>query len=355
MEKSKHHYIPKFVLENFSKKSQIYLFRHDLNKVLCCSTRDAFTQSNLNTITDGAGNQDKNMIEDIYEKYFETNASISIRKVISDLNNTPPNAKEITAEDYLKLLRFAILSQLRTPYALEEAHHAMRVSAYANIYTRYFIDFGTVHFPYNLDIRKGMLFNFLENFDESTKLLADLKMTLLYHHLDDAYFFIPDQYVIITSPNNTKFGDKNLKIYLPISSKAILCFERVERKYFMARCELDYKEVEEMNRFILSNTYESFGCENKEYMEALIKKFSNFIVPLKRFNPYENFDKVKQQIKAEIIAKLAINFQKEDFEKSFYIHLNRNHEFKILSQHEFTEIEKQNNNIYGIRKRVYEI
>lgn len=90
-------------------------------------------------------------------------------------------------------------------------------------------------------------------------------------------------------------------------------------------------------------------------MEAFIQKYSTFIVPLKRFNPYENFDKIKQQIKAEIIAKLAINFNKENFEKSFYTHLNRNHEFKILSQHEFNEIEKQNNNIYGMRKRVYEI
>lgn len=355
MDKTKHHFIPKFVLKNFSKKSQIYLYRHDLKRVICCSTRDAFTQSNLNTITNESGNPDKNIIEDIYEKYFETNASISIRKVISDLSNTPPNAKEITADDYLRLLRFAILSQLRTPFALEEAHHAMRVSAYGAIYLKYYLDFGTVHFPYDLDIPKELLFHFLDNFDEATKLLQDLKMNLLYHNLDDAYFFIPDQYVIITSPNNTKFGDQNLKIYMPISSNAILCFERVERKFFMGRCELDYRGVEDINKFILSNTYESFGCENKEYMEAFVHQYSNQIVPLKRFDPYEGFDRVKKQVKAEIIAKLAINFNNDDFSECLYTQLDMNHEFRILSEKEFEKIEKLNNNIFGIRKRVYEI
>jgi hypothetical protein len=355
MNKTKHHYIPKFLLENFSQKGQIFIYRHDSKNIFCSSIKDAFTKSNLNTLTDKDEIKYNNEIEDFYERYFETKASASIRKIITALKNTPPFGDDIDAEDCVTLLRFCVLEHLRTPYSLEDTHHAMRVSAYAMIYLRYFIDFGTVHFPYDLDIEKWMLFDFLNEFDEATKLLTDLKITLYYHRCTDKCFIIPDQHVIIESPNNTKFGDKNLKMYMPISSHAILCFERVNRKYYKMMCELNSNNVEEFNKFILRNTYESFGCENKKYLESLVNNYSDIIIPLKRFNPYENFDKIKIQIKAEIIAKLGINFNKDDFSKSCITVINRNHEFKILNQQEFEEIELKNNNIYGLKLRQYEI
>lgn len=252
MRKKKHHYIPKFVLRNFTDNDEIFQYRHDNKKIFNVSIDDAFTKSKLNTLIDTDGNEHPNLIEDIYDKYFENPTSFTIKKIIKDLRLIPPSGKDFTANDFLNLLRFAILSNFRTPYTMNAAHHAARVSAYAVVFLKYFIDFGTVDFPYDLDVEKGLLFSHLDNFDEATKLLVDLKLTLYYHRLPDSYFIIPDQFVVISSPNNSKFADKDLKIYFPISNNVVVCLERINRNFTKATCEIDRESIEKFNQYFLT-------------------------------------------------------------------------------------------------------
>ena len=342
MDKNKHHYIPKFILRNFSKeKNQIFLYRYESKEVLCNSISDAFTKNNLNTLKNEQGELDKNFIEDIYDRIFESKASTAIQKIINDLKSVPPSGKGFTSEDYLHLLRFVVLSNFRSPYALETKHHAIRVNTYAAVYLKFFADYGTVNFPYDLDIPKGWLFAFLDNFDESTKLLIDLKLTLYYHRIPNIYFLLPDQHCIIKSFNDFKFADKNLKIYLPISSNVVVCFERIDRKFQKATCELDLTGVENLNRFFASNAYESFGCENSNYLKSFVLKNLDLINPLKRFDPYSNFRKEKEQIKFEIILKLFLNVNNDNFKDGFITTVNKNHQFQILSMTEFEKLKDE--------------
>jgi len=353
LKKTKHHYIPKLILRNFANsKNQIFLYRHGIKKIICSSINDAFAENNLNSIINKDGIKDQNTIEDIYDKYFENEASLSIKKIISDLKIIPPLGKDFSAKDFLTLLRFCVLSHSRPPYALEEAHHSSRVSAYAIIFLKYFLDFGKVDFPYDIDINKASLFRFIEYFDTTIKMLVDLKLTLYYHSLPDEYFIIPDQYVIIYSPNNSKFGDKDLKMYFPISSNVVVCFERVERYFYKGTCEIDAKGVEEFNYFFLRNSYESFGCMNYRYLDTLIEKYKMDLIPLKRFNPYSDFENEKQQIKNEIISKLVLNINGDNFEDSIITSINKDHEFKILTEKEFEKIKKEMNSVIEIKNRV---
>jgi len=247
LKKKKHHYIPRLILRNFTDGSRIFQFRYDNKEIFEVSIEDAFTKNNLNTLIDKNNQEQPNFIEDIYDKYFEQPASLTIKKIITDLKQIPPSGKDFSINDYVTLLRFSILSNFRTPYAMDAAHHAARVGAYSAVLLKYFIDFGTVNFPYELDIEKGLLFSHLDNFDDATKLIADLKLTLYYHRIPDLYFIIPDQFVIISSPNNSKFADKELKMYFPISSNVVVCFERIKRDFSKATCEIDNDGVEQFN------------------------------------------------------------------------------------------------------------
>jgi hypothetical protein len=353
LNKRKHHFIPRFILKNFTDSDKLFLYRYDKKEVFEVSIGDAFTKNNLNTIIDRNNQEQPNFIEDIYDKYFEQPASLSIKKIITDLNQIPPTGKDFSLSDYVTLLRFSVLSNFRTPYTMDSTHHAARVGAYANILLKYFIDYGSVNFPYELEIEKGLLFSHLENFDEAIKLLADLKLTLYYHRIPNFYFLIPDQFVIISSPNNSKFADKELKMYYPISSNVVVCFERIKRDFSKATCEIDNDGVEQFNLYFTNNSYDAIGCQNRDYLRDFMTKNIDRIKSLKKFDPYEDFSKIKQQIKLEIISKLALNNKYLDSEKSIITHINRNHEFRILSEAEYKESIQNLNSVIDIKKRTY--
>lgn len=342
-------------MRNFTDSSTIFQFRYDNKEIFEVSIEDAFTKNNLNTLIDKNNQEQPNFIEDIYDKYFEQPAGLTIKKIITDLKQIPPSGKDFSVNDYVTLLRFTILSNFRTPYAMDAAHHAARVGAYSAVLLKYFIDFGSVDFPYELDIEKGLLFSHLDNFDEATKLLADLKLTLYYHRIPDLYFIIPDQFVIISSPNNSKFADKELKMYLPISSNVVVCFERIKRDFSKATCEIDKDGVEQLNLYFANNSYDAIGCQNKVYLHEFIDKHLDRMLPLRKFDPNEDFSKIKQQIKFEIISKLALNDEYLDSEQSIITHINRNHEFRILSEFEYKESVKKMNSVIDIKKRTYKI
>lgn len=355
MKKKKHHFIPKLVLRNFTKNNKIFQYRYDKKEIFEVSINDAFAKNSLNTFIDKDKQEQPNFIEDIYDKYFEHPASLTIKKIITDLKKIPPSGKDFSVDDYITLLRFAILSNFRTPYAMDAAHHFTRVSAYAAVLLKYFNDFGTVNFPYDLDVEKGLLFSHLENFDEATKLLADLKLTLYYHRIPDLYFFIPDQFVTISSPNKSKFADKELKIYFPISSNVVVCLERIKRSFSKASCEIDKDWVDKLNLYFINNSYDSVGCQSKTYLEEFTAKFNDKISPLKKFNPYEDFAKIKQQIQFEIVSKLALNNNPLDLNKGIITHIDKDHKFKILSESEYEESKRKLNSIIDINKRTYNL
>lgn len=355
LKKKKHHFIPKLILRNFTINNRIFQYRHDKKEIFEVSIDDAFAKSNLNTLIDKDKIKQPNFIEDIYDRYFEHPASLTIKKIIVDLKRVPPSGKDFSIDDYLSLLRFTILSNLRTPYAMDATHHAIRVGAYAAVLLKYFIDFGTVNFPYELDIEKGLLFSHLENFDEATKLLADLKLTLYYHNLPDSYFVIPDQFVIISSPNNSKFADKELKMYFPLSSNVVVCFERIKREFSKATCEIDKDAIDRLNLYFVNNSYDSIGCQDRIYLTEFINRFKEKISPLVKFNPYQDFTKIKLQIKIEIISKLLLNNAAIDLNKGIITHINSNHEFRILSESEFKESKRKLNSTIDINKRTYNL
>lgn len=348
----KHHYIPKLILKNFTKNGMIYIYRHDSKRIFCTSINDSFAKNNLNTIIDDNGLENKNIIEEIFDKYFESKASLSIQLIVKDLKSTSPSGEIFSVEDYLNLLRFCMLCNYRSPFALNNIHHAMRVSAYGAVYLKYYLDFGTLDFPYDLDFPKKLPYSYLRDFDKGTEMLLDLKLTLFYHKVPDVYFIIPDQYVVITSPNHCKFADKDLKIYFPISSNVVVCFERVNRKFYKGMSKLDRKGVEQFNRFFLKNTYESFGCQSYEYLKEITSKFNKDILPLKKFKIDNNFAKEKLQIKNEIIAKIILNINRDNYDDGIITSVNYKHEYKILTKDQFEKEKKKLNSIFEIKEKV---
>ena len=329
----------------------IYQYRHETTDFYKVSINDAFAVTNLNTLVDTYNQKQTNLIEDIYDKYFESSAAYAVQKIINDLQNPTPSGKDFTIEDYLCLLRFAILSIFRTPYSLNAIHHAAKVNAYAIVMMKQFIDHGRLDLPYNLDIERGFLFNFLEDFDKSTKLLADLKLTIYYHRVKDNFFIIPDKYAIMSSPNNCNFGDKELKIYFPISSNVLVCLERINRDFLSATCEIDEVGIEQFNHLFIKNTYETIGCEDQYYLKSFIEKLDDKIKPLKKFNPNDKFTDEIQQIKFEIISKLGFNNRNMNTPRDIILHFNGNHEFKILTKSEYKKQKRELNSIYDIKKR----
>lgn len=351
MKKTKHHYIPKFVLKNFADKGKLYIYRHESKKIFCSSISDSFVENNLNTLKNRNGEKNYNYVEDIYDKYFENKATLPIIKIINDLNSILPSGKDFSAEDYLNLLRFAVLSHFRTPFSIEDSHHAARVSSYGMILLKYFIDFGTVEFPYDLDVEDGVIFSFLDNFDDLIRKLLDLKLTLYYHDFQDEFFLIPDQYVILYSPSNSKFGDKEFKMYFPISSKVVVCFERVQRDFYQGSCKIDSNAVADFNKYFFMNSFETVGCQNFDYLNHFIEKYNYTWVPLERFDPLSDFEKEKNQIKYEIISKLMDNKNGNKYCKGIITSINKEHEFKILTETEFKKIKNDLNSVFEINTR----
>jgi hypothetical protein len=346
MQKTKHHFIPRFILKNFARNNHIYMYRHDNHTVFCPSINDAFAVNDLNTLKDKSGNVYKNLIEDLYDQHFENNAAISIQKIIDDFKQPHPNVKDFTINDHINVLRFCILSDFRVPYSLEKSLHMLQVSFLAPIFIKWFTLHSNLDLPFDMvEMPKGMLYEFLNDFDRSTKLLADLKLTIFTHKFEDEFFIIPDQYVIIDSPNNCKFSDKQLKMFFPVSSNIIICFERLERQFSKGLCYISKQQVNDFNRYFANNTFESFGCQDGPYLSKFLENNTEILVPLRRFNPYTDFTDEKVQIKSEIILKQSI-IRNSD---SIITSIDRNHEFKILTEDEFGKIQREMDPLYKIR------
>ena len=355
MKKTKHHYIPKLILRNFAENDKIFIYRNENEKIFQSSINDAFAINNLNTIVDNEYNVDSNLLEDLFDKYFENPAAITIEKIINDLKKIPPSGKNFTVEDYVCLLEFTLLSHFRTPFSLDSVHHAALISLYGLMIVKHFNEYGNVNMSNDFQVEKGFRYNFLEDFNGFTKTISDLKLTLYYHRQPNLYFLIPDQLVVIQSPNNIKFSDKDLKIYFPISSNVVICLERIEREFQKGTCEIDKVGVERFNGYFLKNFYESVGCQSKDYLESFIENYQNEISPLEKYNPYSNFEKEKQQIKLEVISKLALNFGNDNYENGFIAHVDKNHNFKILSESEFEKVKREMNSIKEIKNKKFNI
>ena len=223
----------------------------------------------------------------------------------------------------------------------------MKVSLFSTLMLKHFIYHDNFDVQLDgFDIPKSYLFLYLQNINKMTKKLTDLKLTIYTHRLKDTYFLIPDQYVIVISPNNCKFSDKDLKMYFPISSNIVLCFERVSRSFSKGLCFIDKSKVEEFNLFFASNSFESFGCENETYLNEFLERNTNIISPLKRNNPDTDFIEEIEQIKIEIIRAKLFNFNFGNI----VTNVNSDNEFKIHTKEEFESLEKTMNPVHKINK-----
>lgn len=346
--KRKHHFIPRFILKNFAINNHIFLYRFDKDVVFNASINDAFAVNELNSLTDKDGNIDHNLIEDIFDQCFENNASVSIQKIIDDLKTEMTNGDDFTTDDFVNVLRFCILSSIRIPYVLEKTLHSMQVNLLAMLLFKHYLEHDNFKLPFDcLSIPKGFLYSFLDGFDDMTKMLVDLKLTIYSHNSNNVFFLLPDQYIISFSPNNCHFADKNLKMFFPISSKIVLCFERVERNFSKGLCIIDESQIEKFNIFFASHSYEAIGCEDKNFLDQFILRNKSKLVPLKRYNPNSFFIKEKLQIIGEIVRTIPLHSKLDKIQTQ----INNLNEFKILSEEEFQTIQKEMDPIYKIPRR----
>lgn len=338
-------------MKNFTSTNKISIYNHERGNSYQISINDAFTENNLNTILDNENQEDPNLIEDYYDKYFEYPASIAVNKIINDLKKDIPNGKNFTPSDFICLLKFVITGSSRHPLYIRELLYGAKLSAYIAVIFKYFDQYKTVNFPYYLKIDKAQAFAHLDKIKEGILLTADLKLTLFYHKIPNQYFLIPDKFVIIHSPNNTKYADKQLKIYMPISSNVLVCLERVDREFSKATSLIRQDDIIKFNKYVLSNFYKSIGCENIDYLNQFIKENKNEVKPLKQFD-VESDDKIKNQIQTEIFQKMIL---KDYPSNSIITHINHNLEFKILSEEEFEIRSVLLNSTVPIKRRVYNI
>ncbi len=328
------------------------MYGHTQKKTFQTSINDAFTENNLNTIIDRNNQTDANFIEDYYDKYYENPSSISIKKIIDDLKRPVPDGKNFTSSDFIQLLKFSIISSARNPFCMNEILCSSRMAAYVAVYFKFFLDYGTVNFPYEIEVNKNHVFSHLRDITRGLLIIADLKLTIFYHKIPNQFFLLPDKFVCIHSPNNTKFADKQLKIYMPISSNIVLCLERIERSVTQATCLIDENDVIQFNKYFLKNFYEYIGCENQKYLKKFLNTHQQNIHPLKRFDPNSDPNEIKNQIQTEILQKIVLKGINGD---SVLSYINHNLEFKIITEESFRIISLLSNSTIPFKKRRLEL
>jgi len=352
MNKKKHHYIPKFILNNFSKNGKISLYNHSSKGAYRLSINDAFTENNLNTIFDNEESPDSNFIEDYYDKYYEHPTSLIVKKILNDFSQFQPNGNDFDSYDFVRLLRFVVVSTSRNPFAIKEIIQYMRCVAYSQIYIKYYLDYGTVNFPYYLNVNRNLAFSHLEYIDKNILLLKDLKLTIYYHNFENQFFLLPDKFVCIYDPNNVRFGDKNLKLFMPISDNILICFSREEREVTKATKLLNIDEVKEFNQYILRNFYRYIGCSSLEYLKNFVDNNQSYLQPLKEINLEKDVERMRHQIQSEILQKIVLKNIKAN---SIITHIDHKCRFRILTKEEFEIVSILSGSIAPLKTRPMEM
>ena len=286
---------------------------------------------NLNAMLERTATPEYNALENLFSKIFETNTAKSIQAFLTFIKDMGQTFS-LTNEDYTNIFRFAVFSHMRTPYARDKFLHNMLI----NMYSAWYLDQFTKYNGFENDsLAKSNLFlgldkdvgqKYLLYFDDTmNRMVHDLKLSVYYHNFKDEYFFIPDQGAIVFTQSMGHFGAPDLKIYLPISSNVIFCYERIEREERTNVFEVSRSWVVQQNRFVMGKFYDYIGCESLGYLEKFIGENKDALSPLKKYDP-KNMKGDIEKIKREIVEKLGDN----KIGNKIQCHINESNEFKIL-------------------------
>ena len=147
-----------------------------------------------------------------------------------------------------------------------------------------------------------LLFEYLELTHKILNQCLDLKITLIGNKSKNKFFLLTDQPVVLSYSGNKKFEAEDLKVYFPISSHFMICFERIKRKDYVEYQEFSGSEIDSLNLILASNFYYRIACESREYLENFLTTNKNKLVPLKEQEP-ENFEREFLNMKNQIITK----------------------------------------------------
>lgn len=330
--KRMHHFVSRFLLRNFTANGKtLGIYNHSINKYYSVAIDRQFAEWDLNTLIKKDKTPEYNFIENLFNEAFEKSAAKSIKSIL-DFLAIPSLPFTLTDEDYYSIFRFVVFTHLRTPFIRNKVQHAILLNVYGAWYVDQFLKHGNFEqdslFRKNrfLGLDKALSFQYLLDFDNLIHhTLSDLKLTILYHDYEDEYFLIPDQGTIVFTESIGLFAAKDLKIFLPLSSHVLFCYERITRSEKTNIRFINREQIRQHNRFVCQRFYDFIGCYNIDYLKAFVTENKDAIRPMKKYDPLKMKNDV-QKIQKEVKEKL----ENRNFDKEIQMHINEENEFKIL-------------------------
>lgn len=303
MAKKRHHYISDFLCKKFSADGKMF-FRYDNESKITinASTKDGFVQKHLNRIKRN-GEFDNDTIEDIFSKYFEIPASVAISHLINKANLENPPEILLTGKEFVDILRFCVLSHLRTPNKINETYLSILRFHYTMAYSQLHILGESLERNFKINLNRDFIFlQSIKAIDEILEELKDISACVIYHDSIDKFFVLPDQPVAIHSSENREFGSKDLKIIFPISSRVMIIFDKNEKLDVLSKASEN--QIDNLNLMACNRYYKYITCESKSYLDYFIKTYDPKPEPIQTD---KNIEEEIEKIIGEVINNITTN------------------------------------------------
>ena len=217
------HYVPQFLLKNFSsgKKEQIFVYQKNTSKVFKTKTRNVASERDFYNF--------KVLGEEISLEESMTNIESKCSRIIKKIISTN-SLSSLSFEDKTELAFFTALQLLRT-----QKHRDILRDFDQQIKDKVKQMGGDInnvkgYTPLNPELAKEFSINsILKDTPEFAKLIA-MKSLILYEAPKDRWFYISDAPIAMFNHRDLgPYGNIGLlvpgiEIYLPISHKLALCF-----------------------------------------------------------------------------------------------------------------------------------
>jgi hypothetical protein len=274
-----HHYVSQVISKKFFANGEAFLYKKSTNQLRkVTSTKNLFSQRDLNTARCEGGNIDHGSAEETLNKHFETDFNTHYNRIAAtvsedhEIGKPIPNSKEIT--EALKYLNgMALIGEARTPYKMAQKYATDELKAAI---------YGSYHAL--SDVNNKIPLDFKELSDGILKLMGDVTYSIMIAP-DGHYFILPD-----CSSTTKRFKEADTigadgEVYInpsmvigsalmPISSKMLIAC--LSSKHVRGNGNGIYTLKPDLmlsyNEVLFDEAYEGVICENKEYFEEFIIK-----------------------------------------------------------------------------------
>lgn len=243
-------------------------------------------------------------MEDFFDDYYETPASVAINNLIARLAQTSGLPELLNVEEHYHILKFCILSHLRAPNKINEIYLSQVRFVMTMTYMQLQLQGLPTDIDFTVNLNKDFFFmESIKSIQGFVKDLSDLNLHIYFHRQPGQYFVLPDQPVALHSTDQREFGSLDLKIYFPVTSNIIISFERGVPHDILT--EVWGQAIEELNVLCCSRFCRYIACENEEYLRYFVDKHPLQPEPIQSMNPWKKTGRKSSRKSCSICKKKA--------------------------------------------------